>query len=250
MIAALIVTHNSHEFLGETLASIRAQTQQPDITIAIDDHSTDNTTQILHAHGFTTFNAETTSTDTTTRIAQNFVQGVTIAADLGASIIILGDHDDTWRPHRVAHQAGFLIDNPHISMLASDGQTTPDRTLRSTFPVPADFNERSREDQWRYVAKHSIATGGASALAPARLSTIAVPEGWLHDRWWSQRAVRENSMAIDSTVVIDYRLSDQQQVGLDTQGQGNVFTSLAHKLTDLPRNLRKMKDIAALLSEE
>ena len=249
-VAAVIVTHNSEQFLAELLASISAQTQQPDLIIAIDDNSTDRTTEILHLHGITTFKSTTAATDTTTRIAQNFVQGVKAAQDQGASIVILGDHDDTWHPHRVKHQVEALAKNPSTALLASDGRVGETTTLRTTFPVPADFNEWDRDRQWRYVSKHSIATGGASALRPSKLSTLNVPAGWLHDRWWSLRAVRESSMWVDSTVVIDYQLSQHQQVGLHTRGQHNPVKRVVHKLTHFPQTLRKMKDISGLLAEE
>ena len=254
MIAAVLVTHNSATFLPELLASIDQQTQQPDIKLAIDDNSTDATKQLLSDHGFTVNTATTNSTDITTRIAQNFVQGVNQAQQLGAKYVILGDHDDIWRPTRIAHQAAILTDHPEVSFLASDGATTTYKTattetLRSTFPVPDNFNEMDSIQQWRYVSKHSIATGGASALAPDRISTVSVPTGWLHDRWWSLRAVREQSIWIDSDVVIDYRISPEQRVGLDTAGQGNPITWALNKITNLPLNLRKARDIAALLKE-
>lgn len=206
--------------------------------------------EILEQHAINVYPATTTSTDITTRIAQNFVQGVEIAQELGADIVILGDHDDIWHPHRVRHQVEELEKNPSVALLASDGKVSETTTLRTTFPVPADFNDWDRDRKWRYVAKRSIATGGASALVPRNLSTIEVPAGWLHDRWWSLRAVRENRMWVDSTPVIDYRLSESQQVGLETHGQGNPVTRVIHKVTHLPQTVRKMKDISGLLAED
>jgi glycosyltransferase involved in cell wall biosynthesis len=254
MIAALLVTHNSGDVITDTLTSIEQQTLQPEIRIAIDDNSTDNTSQLLREHGFTVIAATTTSNDTTTRIAQNFVQGVIAAHELGATVVILGDHDDTWHPHRIAHQVAVLAAHPDTAFLASDGAiaqtqtqaTTGATTLRSTFPVPAQFNEWNQDQQWRYTTKHSIATGGASAIVPRNLSTLAVPDGWLHDRWWSLRAVREQVIRTDPIIVIDYRISDQQQVGLDTAGQHNSLTRVLSKLTNIPLTLKKMKDISRL----
>ena len=61
----------------------------------------------------------TTSTDVTTRIAQNFVQGVRACA--AADLVVLGDHDDVWHPSRVAHQVGMLGVWARAAMVASDG---------------------------------------------------------------------------------------------------------------------------------
>lgn len=248
--AAVIVTHNSEQFLPELLASIATQTQQPDVILAIDDNSTDSTIEILNQHVISVHAATTTATEKTTRIAQNFVQGVQLAIEGGAEIVILSDHDDTWHPHRVQHQVAFLDANPGTAFLASDGNTTGTQTIRSTFPVPPHFNNMTPAEQWRYAAKHSIATGGASALRPSRLSTLDVPNGWLHDRWWSLRAVREQCIAIDPTVVIDYRISPEQQVGLNTNNQGNAIKWVVQKFTETPTTLKKMRDIAKLIGED
>jgi glycosyltransferase involved in cell wall biosynthesis len=248
MIAVVLVTHNSQGFLPELLASIDQQTRKPELKLAVDDNSTDNTVELLTSNGFTVIPAQSSESDTTTRIAQNFVQAVTAATDAGADTVIIGDHDDLWHPHRIKHQVEFLETHERVSMLASNG-STPNGTLRTTFPVPENFNQLDLQGQWRYVAKHSIATGGASAIAPNRISTLTVPTGWLHDRWWSLRAVREGSMWVDPELVIDYRVSPDQQVGLDAAGQGNNATWFSRKLRELPTTMRKMKDISQLISD-
>ena len=248
MIAVVLVTHNSQNFLPDLLASIDRQTLQPDIKLAVDDNSTDDTKTLLANNGFTVISAQSSQQDTTTRIAQNFVQVVTAAQVAGADTVIIGDHDDLWHPHRIRHQHELLVTHQQISMLASNGRT-PAGSLRTTFPVPENFNELDLDNQWKYTTKHSIATGGASAIAPNRLSTLVVPQGWLHDRWWSLRAVREASMWVDPELVIDYRVSPGQQVGLDTAGQGNTKRWWGKKLRELPTSARKMKDISQLLSQ-
>lgn len=248
MIAVVLVTHNSQAFLPELLASIDRQTLQPDIKLAVDDNSTDNTRVLLTDKGFTVIPSASTELDTTTRIAQNFVHVVTAAQEVGADTVIIGDHDDLWHPHRIAHQHELLRTHEQVSLLASNGRT-PDGSLRTTFPVPENFNKLDLQAQWKYTAKHSIATGGASAIAPNRISTLAVPPGWLHDRWWSLRAVREGSMWVDPELVIDYRVSPGQQVGLDTAGQGNTASWVGRKLRELPTSARKMKDISQLISQ-
>ena len=236
MIAVVLVTHDSQGFLPELLASIDRQTLQPEIKLAVDDNSTDSTVELLTNNGFTVIPAQSGEDNITTRIAQNFVQVVTAATVAGADTVIIGDHSEILRTHE------------QVSMLASNGRT-PDGNLRTTFPVPENFNQLDAKEKWRYVAKHSIATGGASAIAPNRISTLAVPTGWLHDRWWSLRAVREGSMWVDPELVIDYRVSPDQQVGLDTAGQGNTASWFGRKLRNLPETGRKMKDISQLISD-
>jgi glycosyltransferase involved in cell wall biosynthesis len=248
MISVALVTHNSERFLPELLLSIDRQTLQPEIKLAVDDNSTDATVDLLNQNGFTVISAHSSENETITRITQNFMQVVIAAHKAGSGTVIIGDHDDLWHPHRIKHQHEILTKNHRVGLVASNGRT-PKGSLRTTFPVPENFNELDLAGQWRYVAKHSIATGGACAIAPDRITTLNVPTGWLHDRWWSLRAVREQSMWIDQELVIDYRVSSDQQVGLDAAGQGSTAYWWTKKLRDLPSTARKMKDISRLISQ-
>ena len=216
-VVGVIVTHNSQEFLPELLASVTNQTQQLDQLIVIDDRSTDKTTTILSEHGITPTRASSQGTDLTTRIAQNFQQGVKQAPR--NAIVILGDHDDVWCPNRVQHQARAFMEAPLLAMIASDGKVNEVETLRTTFPIPANWSGMSKSKQLAYALRHSIATGGASAIRAANFNDINIPPGWLHDRWWSLAATAQGRMALDSEIVIDYRITPEQQVGLDTAQQ-------------------------------
>ena len=252
VIAAVIVTHNSQRCLEETLASITQQSRAADITIAIDDSSTDETPALLAQHNFTVQRATTSAQDTTTRIAQNFHQGLRAATSAGADLVILGDHDDIWHRNRIEHQVALLEADPTIGLLASDGFLIDEHgaavpgTIRSTFPVPDHFTEQPLRSQIAYAMRHSIATGGASAVRPSAMTDWTVPAGWLHDRWWSLAALRAGRFALDSTPVIDYRLSPDQQVGLDAAGQNDTQRWLRGKIKNLGRTTARAKDLSRL----
>ena len=252
VIAAVIVTHNSQRYLEETLVSIAHQSRTADVTIAIDDSSTDETSAILTKHAFTVHRATTSAQDTTTRIAQNFHQGARAAVAAGADLVILGDHDDVWHRNRIEHQVGILEQRPTSALLASDGFLIDEHgaavpgTIRSTFPVPDDFTEQPMRSQIAYAMRHSIATGGASALRPLAMTDWAVPAGWLHDRWWSLVALRAGRFALDAAPIIDYRISPDQQVGLDAAGQGDGKRWLHRKIQHFGRTTARAKDLSRL----
>ena len=250
-VAAVIVTHNSENFLGQTLRSIEDQSHPAQIRIAVDDHSSDATSELLSHGGFTVVRATSAADDITTRIAQNFHQALREAVEQGADLVVIGDHDDVWHRDRIEYQVALLQQHTHIAMLASDGFLIDQHgaavpgTIRSNFPVPSDFNSRTTSAQLRYALRHSIATGGACALRPAALSDWAIPAGWLHDRWWSLVALRAGRLWWDPSPVIDYRVSSSQQVGLDTAqqqapgrwlvGKAQRFGSSASRVRDLSR---------------
>ncbi len=252
--AAVLVTHNSARWIAETLASVLAQETAVDRLVIVDDHSTDNTLSIIreHAAGAAVEVLTSTSTagDVHTRIAHNFVQGVQ-GAD--AEFVFLGDHDDVWHRHRVTSQLQALRDSPQTALLASDGRVVQqevgptERTLRDVFPVPSEFADWSSSRQFTFVVRHSVATGGACALRPAAFTELKVPAGWLHDRWWSLWAAAHGRLLVDPTIVIDYRVSDAQQVGLDTAAQADGSSAwLAHHLGNAVRTTRRVIDLAPL----
>lgn len=250
-IAAVIVAHGDAPFLSETLGSISGQSRTPDRRIAVCDSTSKDVEAHLRDHGFDIHRATTSSADITTRIAHNFAQGVRLASD--TDLAVLGDHDDVWHVERVGHHEVVARTFPNGVMFASDGRLLgahgqhPGGTLRDTFPVPRDWNQLDLGHQWTFALRHSIATGGASAVVPARVLRTSIPHGWLHDRWWSLLAVRDHGMVIDEDVVIDYRVSDTQRVGLDTQAQGIPREWWLSRVQNLGRTVRRSADIARLL---
>lgn len=221
-IAAVLVTSSSSRWLEPTLASVLDQEHQPDEIVIIDDRSTDDTQAIIERLAGSSARvvpAVSTTPDLSSRIAANFRQG--LQEVLSCDIAILGDHDDIWHPSRITHQSEALQAWSDVTMLASDGRlidmfgNVVPGSLRSAFPVPSDFNHLSPSQQMRAVIRRSVATGGASAVRPAAFADVAIPAGWLHDRWWSLVATAREEIRLDDAAVIDYRISPGQEVGLD-----------------------------------
>jgi hypothetical protein len=99
-----------------------------------------------------------------------------------------------------------------------------------------------------YVLRRSVATGGASVLRPSRFPSLDVPEGWLHDRWWSLVATAMDGMLIDTASVIGYRVQDHQQVGLDTGGQqGGSVRRLRTLVATGGSSMAKYRDLHRIL---
>lgn len=252
-VAAVLVTHDCEHVLEPTLASIDGQSRAADIRIAVDDNSVDRTRGVLAEHGFDVEIATSSASDVITRIAQNFQQALRSAVRAGADVVVLGDHDDVWHLDRIEHQVQLLDEHPSAAMVAGDGFLIDEHgaaiagTLRETFPVPQDFDELQLRTRIAYALRHSIATGGASALRPANLADWTVPPGWLHDRWWSLAALRADRFVLDDTAVIDYRLSPGQQVGLDTGAQESAGRWFVKKARDAGSTAARARDLARLL---
>ena len=252
--AAVLVTHNSARWIAETMHSVLNQDTPVDRIVVVDDHSADNTLSIIREHATSIpteiRTSESTAKDVHTRIASNFVLGVRSAE---AELVVLGDHDDVWHRHRVTSQLRVMQEHPDIALLASDGRVVQDgvgpgdTTLRSAFPVPAQFDDWRTSQKFGFVVRHSVATGGACAIRPSAFHDLHVPSGWLHDRWWSLWAAAHDALLIDPTIVIDYRISASQQVGLDTASQdASVPGWLMHHASHAVRSARRAIDLAPL----
>ena len=250
-VAALIVTHQSEPWLEATLSSVLAQTQIPDRIVLLDDNSTDRTLQIAEAvvdSRLEILHAATASADRTTRIAANFRQGLNACRDCEA--VILGDHDDIWHPRRIEHQVSLLREHSAY-MVASDGRLIDgageliNGSLREAFPVPQAWLTAVPAARMRMALRWSIATGGASAVRPDALADVAIPDGWLHDRWWSLVATAAERMVLDPAQMIDYRVTSSQQVGLDRglqdAGHGRRLTKAVASSFSTVKRIRALR---------
>ena len=250
-VGVVLVTHNAEPWLEQTLRSVAAQSLSPEEVVVIDDASTDRTTTMIAEvlPNARVMPALTKAADRATRIAQNFVQGVRASR---ADVVILGDHDDVWMPERIAHQAKVMQEHPAAAMVASsatlidqDGNLLAG-TLRGTFPVPSSFMTWPRGRQVTFALVRSIATGGVSAIRPKAFASLDVPDGWLHDRWWSLAAVQQGGFVLDDGIVAQYRVSPTQEVGLQTNDQGTPQWVL-NQLAKGPTFARRATNVAGLL---
>lgn len=253
-VAAVLVTRDSARWIGLTLASVLSQSRGADLIVVIDDGSTDGTpglvAGLLGSRGRVVASTSTAK-DRTTRIAQNFRQGLKEASD--CDIAVIGDHDDVWHPNRIGHQAGLLETWHEEAMLASNGRLVDVHghalggTLRDAFPVPIDWAAAAPMTRMRTVLRYSVATGGASAVRPQAFLGVDIPPGWLHDRWWSLVAAAREQLRVDDTVVIDYRVSADQQVGLDRGRQGSSAAERARSgVRSLPTTWQRFRDLRSL----
>jgi len=253
-VAAVLVTSNSERWIELTLASVIGQSRRPDEIVVVDDGSSDATAEIVGrvlGDSARLVVSTATSTDRATRIAHNFRQGLQEVRD--CDIAVLGDHDDVWHPNRIGHQAGVLEVWQKDTLLASSGRLVDEAglpmggTLRTAFPVPVDWAGASAAERMRAVLRYSVATGGASAVRPAAFADETIPAGWLHDRWWSLVATAREQVRLDDEVVIDYRVSAAQEVGLDRGTQDrSVAVRVASGISSLPSTLGRMADLRGL----
>jgi len=249
-VGVVLVTRDSTAWIDRVWKSIITQDHPLAHIVVIDDESTDGTRNRVvalsdacsaHKIEFDLMAPTTTAQDSTTRIAQNFCQGVLRLRHLDA--VALADHDDLWHTDRVSLQVRALEES--TIMLASNGDVPhTGSTLFHEFGVPRDFMEWDARSRVRWVTRRSVATGSASVVVPRLLCAdpnFVPPPGWLHDRWWSILAASRDGLVTQQDTVIDYHLSESQQVGLDP---GRQRHGMVGRLASLrPSDARRFLDL-------
>nr|MDQ2879344.1 glycosyltransferase family 2 protein [Pseudomonadota bacterium] len=139
-VSVIMAAYNGADLIGETLASLKAQTFGDFELMVVDDRSTDDTLAVLRAE-----------TDPRIRvIAAEENQGVVrsrnraVAAARGRYLAAL-DHDDLCHPDRFARQVAFLDAHPDTVLVGTgsdvieDGVIHPSRLAPLTTPALVEW---------------------------------------------------------------------------------------------------------------
>lgn len=112
-VSVIIPAYNASRFLGECLRSVLNQTHPPTEVIVVDDGSTDNTAEVVHAFG------------SQIRYTRKENGGPSSARNVGLRIatgyyIAFQDADDVWLPEKLALQVDYLAKHPEHALVYSD----------------------------------------------------------------------------------------------------------------------------------
>ncbi len=113
-ISVIMAAYNGAALVGETIASLRAQTFRDWELLVVDDCSTDDTLAVLRAIEDPRITVIASGTNQGPVHARNRA----IASARGRYITAL-DQDDLCMPHRMARQAAFLDANPKVALVAA-----------------------------------------------------------------------------------------------------------------------------------
>lgn len=116
LVSCIVPTHDSERTLAEALDSILAQTYRPIEVIAADDGSTDGTAVIVASYG------DRVRYVRHARSGPAATRNLGIAAARGEFIAFL-DHDDLWRPEKLAIQMACFDADPDLDACTTHIQT-------------------------------------------------------------------------------------------------------------------------------
>src|SRR5438874_4960935 len=127
-LSVAMCTYNGARFLPEQLDSIAGQTRIPDELVVCDDHSSDETAEILRVFGRkVAFTVRTEINNQNLGSTKNFEKAIGLCQ---GEIIALADQDDIWKPQKLAVLEKTLADHPEAGYVFSDAELVDARGER------------------------------------------------------------------------------------------------------------------------
>lgn len=228
-ISVAICTYEGERYLHEQLASVLDQTRLPDEVIVSDDRSTDGTVALLEHFATTApFPVRVSTADRRLGVTRNYERAIGMCT---GDVIVLGDQDDRWMPHRLRRIEEVFTATPAPALAFSDawladrnGQRTGERLWSVVGYGPA-HHERMRRDPFGQLMGRSIVSGctlafsaeWAPMLLPFPTEDTGTAVRVLHDRWISlclAAAAGPGGVAVVDEPLVEYRLHPRQQVGI------------------------------------
>lgn len=217
-----MTTYNGALFLGEQLDSIFAQQRLPDELIVCDDHSSDETPQLLSEYaGRAPFPMTVVINEQRLGSTKNFEQAIRLCS---GDLIALCDQDDVWRPHKLATIERRFDEDQDLGLVFSNG----DLIDKNGKQLPGDMWRRfhfgprlqkllAGDRAYDLLLSWSFITGATVAFRSSFLSLcLPIPDGietFIHDRWIAILIAAVARIDPIEEKLIAYRLHRQQQLG-------------------------------------
>lgn len=174
--SVVICTYNGSQYIEQQVNSILSQTVLPDEIIICDDHSSDNTKDILVSlEKSPACHIRIFLNDENIGFTKNFEKAISLAF---GEIIFFSDQDDVWFPSKISTVLGLFMNYPDILGITHDGRLV-DADLRWNGVT------KSAQIMNGYGPNLSEITGALSAIRNIVLPFfLPVPDGVVgHDKW-------------------------------------------------------------------
>lgn len=218
-ISVAMTSCNGAAFVAEQLASIRAQSQPPTQVVVCDDRSDDDTVEIVTtALAGAPFDVEVVQNRERLGVVPNVAQAISRAT---GDVIVLADHDDIWRPYKLARLAERFRAKPKVDAVFSnamiiDRHSRPTgQSLWSQVGFSPKQHARWRADPLAVLMRGNVVTGAALAFRTSMRDLVLPipPHGW-HDLWIAYLTAATSQIEALDEALLSYRIHDRNTAGL------------------------------------
>lgn len=256
-VSVAMTTYNGAAHLAEQLASIAAQSVEPDEIIIGDDGSTDRTPEIVERFTATT-SIPVAFWPNARRLGStgNFVETLTRCT---GDLVVFSDQDDVWNVDRIEQTVRAFHDRPACDLVFSDGalidangHLIPGSLWQRAMVTRADLDAFAAGRSAMALLRRNVVTGATMAVRRrAALDALPVPDGWVHDAWWALTLGIDRPVVPIAASLIRYRVHPHQQLGLASATPAGVWHALRRHDADFYRaEARNMRSLGAFLGED
>ena len=249
-------TYNGAHYLSEQLASIVAQTRQPDELIICDDASIDETPTLLQEFSRNApFQVSVVKNPRRLGSTKNFEHAIELCR---GDVIFLCDQDDIWVKTKMAVMEQRFVQKSDIALLFTDADLIDEsgQSLERTMWKALRFDEASKrkirsDSSYELLEKREIVTGATVAFRRRFLDLILpIPEGisLIHDAWIALMISYAGRLDFIEEPLVKYRQHRAQQLGapvtvVESGSKRSGWVESAQRQTDFGPYLKKAEAI-------
>lgn len=215
---------NGAAYLDTQLQSLARQTRRPDELVVCDDHSEDETCELVvrfarHAP----FPVRLVINPLRLGVTRNFSQAISLCQ---GEFIALCDQDDRWHATKLQYLEDALAVSDCLGYVWSNADLV-DESLRPTGRRLWDVlgpGAGQRElllggRGMEVLVRNNVVTGTMMLFRSSFRDVICpIPDGWLHDAWTALMLTAISDCAMVDRPLADYRQHGQQQIGARQHG--------------------------------
>ena len=221
-ISVAMCTYNGARFLREQLESILAQTRKPDEVIVCDDHSSDESIDLINNfRSRAPFPVRVQLNETRIGSTKNFERAISLA---NGDVIALSDQDDVWSLQRLEWIEQRFLKEPAPDLVFTNAELIDESgkpvgyslwdSLRLDEKLRSSLNGTSATE---ILAKRRLVTGATMAFrACLKDLVLPIPENLtvIHDGWIALIVSAIGRLEALDQLSIKYRRHGEQQLGL------------------------------------
>ena len=260
-ISIAMCTYNGAHYLSEQLASVVAQTRQPDELIICDDASVDET--LTHLQDFTRnapFQVSVVKNPTRLGSTKNFEHAIELCR---GDVIFLCDQDDIWVETKLSVMEQQFVQRPDMDLLFTDADLIDEngQPLGGTMWKALRFDEASKrkirsDAAYELLDRREVVTGATMAFrSKFKELVLPIPEDipLIHDGWIATMISHAGKLEFIEKPLIKYRQHSAQQLGApaeitDAGWEISKLARLAQRPMDFGEELKKAEAIQQRMS--
>ena len=254
-------TYNGAHYLSEQLASVVAQTRQPDELIICDDASVDET--LTHLQDFTRnapFQVSVVKNPKRLGSTKNFEHAIELCR---GDVVFLCDQDDIWVETKLAVMEQQFVQKPDMDLLFTDADLIDEngQPLGGTMWKALRFDEANKrkirsDSAYELLDRREVVTGATMAFrSKFKDLVLPIPEDipLIHDGWIATMISHAGKLDFIEKSLIKYRQHSSQQLGApvevtDAGWEISKLAQLAQRPMDFGEELKKAEAIQQRMS--